>query len=115
MKPRDVSQPRTALDGWQPEHREVDLLRGEHIVMEIAFTTRVAAAHPAEMGKLTVRTTPYSEVFLGTRKLDDTPFADLPLAPGTYTLVFKHPQHVSVIKKVTITAGRTTKLQFALP
>jgi hypothetical protein len=29
--------------------------------------------------------------------------------------VFKHPEHTTVVKRVTITAGKTTRLSFALP
>lgn len=109
------------LDGYKQELREVDLIKGVDLVQEIAFTHRLATGtgpgtHPTTApGKLTVRTTPYSVVFSGARKLGETPFADLELAPGTYTLTFKHPSHAAVTRKVTITSGKTTKLGFALP
>jgi len=66
-------------------------------------------------GKLGVRTTPSCEVFLGTRRLTETPFSDMEFEPGTYTLVFRHPQHKAVIRNVTITAGKTTKRSLTLP
>ena len=104
------------LDGWMPERRSVDLVAGERVVQEIVFTTRlVRIARRPQTGKLSVRTTPPYEVYLGTRRLTETPFSELALEPATYTLVFKHPQHATVIKHVTITAGKTTKLSFALP
>ena len=43
------------------------------------------------MGRLSVRTTPWSDVYLGSKKLGQTPFADLELPAGTYTLTFKNP------------------------
>jgi len=64
-------------------------------------------------GKLTAKTTPSSAVFLNGKKLGDTP-ADLDLAPGVYMLTFKNPRLQAVTKRVTITAGKTTKLAFSL-
>jgi hypothetical protein len=77
----------------------------------------VAGARAAlvRTGKLGVRTTPSCEVFLGTRRLTETPFSDMEFEPGTYTLVFRHPQHKAVIRNVTITAGKTTKRSLTLP
>jgi hypothetical protein len=103
------------LDGWMPERRTVDLVQGARVFQDIVFTARLSHDRPAQPGKLTVRTTPPCEVFLGTRRLTRTPFADLELPPGNYTLVFKHPDHDTVIKNVTITAGKPTRLSFALP
>jgi serine/threonine-protein kinase len=104
------------LEGWMPERRTLDLAKGDRVVQEIVFTTELTHdAPPPQTGRLSVRTTPPCDVFLGTRRLSETPFADLELAPGTYTLVFKHPQHKTVIRNVTITAGKATKLQVTLP
>jgi hypothetical protein len=104
------------LDGWMPERRAIDLAGGDHVVQEIVFTTELSrSARQAQIGKLSVRTTPPCEIFVGTRKLAETPVTDLELPPGTYTLLLKHPQHATVIKNVTITAGKATKLQVTLP
>jgi hypothetical protein len=94
------------LDGYRPEQREVDVSPGEHLQQEIAFARKV--------GKLSARTTPSAEVFLAGKKLGETPFADVELAPGTYTLTFKSASLPAVTKKVTISAGKTTKLAFSL-
>ena len=106
------------LAGYEPENREIVLEPGEHESIEIAFRKKLPA-HPIEhgvaYGKLTVRTTPYSNVYEGARELGETPFADLELAAGTHTLTFKNPSHEPVTKTVRITAGKTTKLNFALP
>jgi len=103
------------LDGWQAERREVDLPYGVDTVLEMAFSKRAAAARATKMGKLTVRTIPWSDVYLGTRKLGQSPFADLDMPAGTYTLLFKHPNHAPVRKTVTIQRNKTTKLGFNLP
>ena len=104
------------LSGYKPERREVDLPFGEHLMQEIVFAKKTATgSHPVPaMGRLTARSTPYSDVFLNGKKLGETPFADLEIAPGTYTLVFKNPDRPAVTRKVTITAGKTTKLTVPL-
>ncbi|HSN30606.1 MAG TPA: serine/threonine-protein kinase, partial [Kofleriaceae bacterium] len=106
------------LAGYEPENREIVLEPGEHESIEIAFRKKLPAhviEHGVATGKLTVRTTPYSNVYEGARELGETPFADLELAAGTHTLTFKNPSHAGVTKAVRITAGKTTKLNFALP
>jgi hypothetical protein len=69
------------LDGYAPEHREVDLDKGVDRVQDLAFRKKMSSggnARPAPaMGKLTVRTTPYSVVYSGAKKLGETPFAEL--------------------------------------
>jgi len=107
------------LAGYEPLNREVELQPGEHESIEITFRKKVTASHPVEhglaSGKLSVRTTPYSNVFEGSRELGQTPFADLEMSPGTHTLTFKNPSHETVTRTVKIVAGRSTKLSFALP
>jgi serine/threonine-protein kinase len=105
------------LAGWEPERREVTLEAGEHQKIEIAFRKKVPqhVEHVASPGKLTVRTTPYSNVFEGARELGQTPFADLEMAAGAHTLTFKNPSHETVTKTVKIAPGKTTKLSFSLP
>ncbi len=105
------------LEGWQPERREIELMKGDHLVHEIVFTKRLGGvSHPSgpQMGKLTVRTNPYSDVFHGTRKLGQTPFEiDLPV--GSYMLLFKNPTHPTVSRTVRVSAGKPSKVQFDLP
>jgi serine/threonine-protein kinase len=105
------------LEGWQPETREVNLEVGEHQRIEIAFTKKTPKQidrGPA-MGRLSVRTTPWSDVYLGSKKLGQAPFADIELPAGTHTLTFKNPSRPTVTKTVKITAGKSTKLNFNLP
>ncbi|HUJ59274.1 MAG TPA: serine/threonine-protein kinase [Kofleriaceae bacterium] len=107
------------LAGYAPEHRSVDILPGEHQRIEIAFTHKLsrpsAGERPPTTGKLTLRTEPYSDVYEGGRKIGETPFAELELAAGVHTLTFKNPKHPTLTKKITIVAGKTTKLGFDLP
>ncbi|MBA3394674.1 MAG: protein kinase [Deltaproteobacteria bacterium] len=107
------------LDGWQAERRVVDLPYGVDTLLEMAFTKRAGGSTrpPTEkqMGKLTVRTIPWSDVYIGTRKIGQAPFADMAMPAGSYTLLFKHPSHKPVRRTVTITPNRTTKLGFNLP
>jgi hypothetical protein len=102
------------LTGYADEHRTVELEPGEHHEIEIAFTTKLQR-HSPEMGKLTVRTTPYSDVYEGGALLTSTPFAERPMLAGQHVLVFKNPKHATIEKKITIVAGKTLKLNFALP
>ncbi len=104
------------LDGYQNENRAIELFKGADLVQEIAFTRKLSTSRPApSVGKLTVRTTPYSVVFHNGKRLGETPFADLELPAGTYSLVFRNPNRATVTRKVVITANKTTKLSFNLP
>ena len=108
---------RAQLEGYAPEKREVDLEKGVDRVQDIAFRKKLPTNTPraAKVGRLTARTTPYSVVYNGGKKLGETPFAELEMPAGTYTLTFKNPSRKPVTRKVVITAGKTTKLSFALP
>jgi hypothetical protein len=101
------------LAGYRLERRELDLAPGEHHSIAIALL-RPGQADPA-MGRLTVRTSPASAAYLGAKKLGDTPLTDLEIAPGSYTLTFKYGGRRVVTKKVTIVAGKLTKLTVQLP
>jgi serine/threonine-protein kinase len=104
------------LEGWEPVKQAVDLSFQTDTVLEMAFSKRTVQKQTPEKptGKLTVRTSPWSDVYIGTRKIGQAPFADMPMPIGTYTLLFKHPSHQPVRKTVTITANKTTKLNFNL-
>jgi hypothetical protein len=66
-------------------------------------------------GTLVIRTRPYSEVYLGQRRLGTTPFANVRLPPGTYTLTFRNPDRPPHRRQVTIRPGEETRLDFQLP
>jgi serine/threonine-protein kinase len=104
------------LDGWQSETRSIEIFEGADLAQEIPFTRRIHIVRAPQIGTLTVRTTPYSDVYIGTRKLGQAPFADLEVPAGTYWLTFKNPRHPTVRKQVTIQPGRSFKLPpFNLP
>ncbi|HEU5058238.1 MAG TPA: serine/threonine-protein kinase [Kofleriaceae bacterium] len=81
-------------------------------VKEKAVEKRVPPPPPRD-GTVKIRTRPYSEVYLGSRRLGQTPLIK-ELKPGKYTLVFKHPGKPNVKKTVVIKPGEATKLDFAL-
>jgi hypothetical protein len=66
-------------------------------------------------GTLTIRTTPYSEVYLGPRHLGQAPFAGVSVPIGTHVLTFKHPGRRTITRRVVVREGKETKLRFALP
>ncbi len=99
--------------GYQDEQLEVKVVAGETKNVEITFKKLAGRATP---GRLSVDTTPWSDVYSGAKKLAQAPFDDLALAPGSYTLTFKNPTRpTAVTKTVTIKAGKPTKLTFKLP
>jgi serine/threonine-protein kinase len=101
------------LAGYQPETREVVVERGENKTIEIKFSTKIVRS--GATGRLTVKTTPWSDVYLGSQKLGQAPFTDLEVPVGTHQLTFENPSRPAVIKTVTIKAGKPTRLQFNLP
>ncbi len=101
------------LSGYEPETRDVDVLRGENKTIDIAFDNKIV--HKGPVGKLSVRTKPWSDVYLGSKKLGQAPFTDLEVPAGTHQLTFKNPSRPAVIKTVTIKAGKTATLNFSLP
>jgi eukaryotic-like serine/threonine-protein kinase len=61
-------------------------------------------------GRLSLNTVPWSEVYLGTKKLGDTPLVNIQLPAGTHTLRLFNPDK-KIEKKVSveIKAGETVK------
>jgi serine/threonine-protein kinase len=104
------------LEGWQSVTREIVLDAPVDTVVPMEFSKRVVKKTPPEkeMGKLSVRTVPWSDVYIGTRHLGQAPFADKEMPVGTYTLLFKHPSKEPIRRTVTIKRNVTTKLNFNL-
>ncbi|MGE3543836.1 MAG: protein kinase [Kofleriaceae bacterium] len=97
------------LDGYELEQRAVS-------VSTVDTSQHITFARPiADLprGRLMAKTTPASFVWNGARRLGQTPI-EIELPAGDYTLTFRHPQRPVAIKQVTIKAGETTKLTFAL-
>jgi serine/threonine protein kinase len=121
------------LAGHVAVDRTMQLKPGDHLVLDLTLDEVVvpvivppdaAPARPdrgdrvdraRKPGALSVRTTPYSDVYLGKRLLGQSPFAELSLPAGTHTLTFKHPGRRTVSRAVVITSGKTTKLNITLP
>ena len=132
------------LEGYEPARREIHIGPDEHRSLEMPLqeatdrAEREAAARraerqrrtseqrrraraaerepePPEPGKLVVRTQPYSEVYIGERRLGTTPFADVELPPGTYTLTFRNPDRPPHTRQITIEPGGEKRLNFPLP
>jgi len=107
------------LDGYAPGKRQVTLERmGERVRVEIALTalpkkallaakkTPVAKAAP---GKLSLKTTPWTQVFLGKKKLGDTPLVNVTLPAGTQQLRLVAPDTGAKLDiEVEIKSGETT-------
>ena len=90
---------RAELAGYQPATRAVVLERaGERLVLEVALAAvvttavtsppvaRKAAPRVESTGKLTLKTTPWTTVYLGKRRLGDTPLVNHVLPAGRHTL-----------------------------
>ncbi len=118
------------LEGHQPASRTVPLPKpGERLMIELALTPTPVAPPPVEpkdppkqtvvrpkaMGKLTLKTTPWTSVFLNGKKLGDTPLVDFPVPVGTYVLKLSNPDTgLNTSIEVEIKQGQTTakKLKF---
>ncbi len=76
---------------------------------------RAGRAEAKGRGKLTLQTTPWTEVFLGGRRLGESPLLEVPLPAGKHTLRLVNPEAgVKTSVEVEIVANRTTikKLKF---
>lgn len=108
-------QVQASLEGFQPSTRAVTLSRpGERVMVEVAMTavpvpvvepvavvkTPPVGVRPpirrpppvAAAGKLTLKTTPWTTVFLGKKKLGDTPLLNVPLPAGKHLLRLINPE-----------------------
>jgi hypothetical protein len=105
------------LKGYALLTRDLDLAPGERRTIDLTLSKAGREAAPrdrkAAPGTLNVRTSPYSVVYDGAKKLGETPFVKQ-LPAGTYTLRFVNPDRKPVTRRVVIKAGETTKLNFSL-
>lgn len=69
----------------------------------------------AAKGKLTLDTTPYTEVFLKGKKLGDTPLVDVTLPPGIHVLTLVNDaKGIKRAIEIEIAAGKTTTKKLKL-
>ncbi len=73
-----------------------------------------AAATPAGDARLSVRTTPPSEVVLDGRSLGQSPIDALEVPPGTHQLTFRRTGRPEVVREVTLKPGETVQLNVDL-
>ena len=123
-----------SLEGHEPSTRTVKLpRRGERVVIEVALsptpapttpttptttpTTSVIPTKPRPVGqgKLTLKTSPWTTVYLGKQKLGDTPLLALPLPAGRQVLRLVNPEAgLDSTVEVDIVAGETTVTKLRL-
>ena len=85
--------------------------------MELPPVSRpvAVAAAPVGKGKLTLQTAPWTVVFLGGKRLGETPLLDYPLPAGRHTLRLENSEeNVKTSVEIEVFAGKTTvkKLTF---
>ena len=132
--PPGAHQLAATLEGHQRSERAVNLKPGERLVVELALIPEpVAVAPPPPVeptlvrhvtkrpkseasGKLTLKTTPWTTVYLGSKKLGDTPLLNQSLPAGRHVLRLVNPESgLQSSIEVTITANETTvKIQDGL-
>jgi serine/threonine-protein kinase len=102
-----------ALEGYQPGSKSVSLSRGgERVMVELALVpvpppvvdAGIAKVTPTKVtpkkarpvvevpGKLSLKTTPWTMVYLGKKKLGDTPLVNVSLPPGRHLLRLVSPE-----------------------
>jgi serine/threonine-protein kinase len=72
-----------------------------------------AAAIPD--GYLSIKSKPWSRVFVGTRFLGITPLAQVRLRPGRHELVLRNPEQKEKRVRINIASEETTKVSVTLP
>lgn len=123
-----------SLEGHEPNTRTVKLpRRGERVVIEVVLlptpppttpttptttpTTSLVPTKPRPVGqgKLTLKTSPWTTVYLGKQKLGDTPLLALPLPAGRQVLRLVNPEAgLDSTVEVDIVAGETTVTKLRL-
>jgi serine/threonine-protein kinase len=111
---RGRGQGRAAARGGRPPHRAVDSRAASDLTAGgRAGGARPAASHAAT-GRLTISTTPWSEVYLGDRSLGTTPLANVALPVGSHTLVLRAPGRAERRVRVSIERDRETRVREVL-
>ncbi len=128
--PVDLSLPpgehrvEVSLEGYEP-HDELVLVEADREAsLSVALReiddgppptgSMMRARAPAGTGYLSVMTVPWSEVFLGNRRLGVTPVFRIELPAGRHTLTFRSPNRPPVRKTVRIRANAETRVRETL-
>ncbi|MBN2497040.1 MAG: protein kinase [Deltaproteobacteria bacterium] len=95
--------------------KHVTLRRGKKSRLSFAPSKKAVAVKKAEPGLLRLETEPWSEVFLGKKRLGMTPLLGLELPAGKHTLTAINSK-LKIEKRIPITiqAGKTTSLYVEL-
>jgi serine/threonine-protein kinase len=121
---------RAVVPNFQPGERVIEIHKaGEHssllLTLKPVAQTIVVQATPADpvkvetsagpslaKGKLTLSTTPWSQVYEGNRLLGETPLAEVTLSAGKHTLKLKNDEKgLTKLITVEIKPGKTTLLR----
>ena len=120
-KPEKVVQLRQAgLEAKQrtrPKRRPIKRRRPHRprrSAAKAAKPPEVAAKGPAGHGYLNITTIPWSWVYLGRRKLGQTPLARVQVPAGTHRLFFTNPNAGETYRTVKVEPDQVTKLRFRL-
>jgi hypothetical protein len=71
--------------------------------------TATIAVEPPR-GAISVNALPWAELWIGDRKVGDTPLGNVVLPLGTHELVFRHPSFRERREQVTVTAGAPVRV-----
>jgi eukaryotic-like serine/threonine-protein kinase len=98
---------------YEKQSKQLSAEPGERVEVEFS-PKRLAKATPAT-GSLRLNTVPWSEVYLGKRKLGITPLLGIKLPVGVHTLTASNQgRGLKKTFKVTIQPGKTTTLRLKL-
>jgi hypothetical protein len=74
-----------------------------------AKPTHLAVSIPAS-GVLNVNASPWAEVWIGRRRIGETPLANVAVPVGRHEIVFRHPQLGEKRQSISVTAGPPLRL-----
>jgi serine/threonine protein kinase len=112
-----------SLEAYEPHSELVLVEPGREASLSVALrdaepeeapSSRMRARAPTGTGYLSVMTVPWSEVFLGSRRLGVTPVFRIELPAGRHTLTFRSPNRAPVRKTVRIRANEETRVRETL-
>jgi eukaryotic-like serine/threonine-protein kinase len=81
---------------------------------EVAPVVAEAVVEDDTPGRLQIGVRPWAVVRIDERSVGETPLAPVELAPGVYTARLEHPDYQPLVRKVTVRAGETVRLQVDL-
>lgn len=114
-------QVRVELEGHEPHAEPVAVAAGGSASLSVTLRAIEEAPTPSMMvtmargtGTLAIATTPWCEVFLGSRRLGTTPLTNVRLPVGRHVLTLRSPGRSARRHTVRIRANATTRVRLAL-